>query len=53
MSSKLSNKVKQGGIERRGVWGGIKGNLFPYFPEIITAKDAASDHAALWGNLDL
>ena len=53
MSPKLSNKVKQGGIERRGVWGGINGNLFPHFPEIVTAKDAASDHAALWVDLDL
>jgi endonuclease/exonuclease/phosphatase family metal-dependent hydrolase len=53
MSPKLSNKVKHGGIERRGVWGGSKGDLFPHFPEIITAKDAASDHAALWVDIDL
>ena len=53
MSPKLSNKVKQGGIERRGVWGGTDGNLFSHFPEIKTSKDAASDHAALWVDIDL
>jgi endonuclease/exonuclease/phosphatase family metal-dependent hydrolase len=53
MSTKLSNKVIRGGIERRGVWGGTNGDLFPHFPEIVTEKDAASDHAALWAELDL
>jgi endonuclease/exonuclease/phosphatase family metal-dependent hydrolase len=53
MSPKLSDKVKQGGIERRGVWGVKNGDLFPHFPEIKTAKDAASDHAALWADIDL
>lgn len=53
MSPELANKVLRGGIERRGVWGGHDGTLFPHFPEIVTAKDAASDHAALWADLDL
>ncbi len=53
MSPNLSDKVKQGDIERRGVWGGTNGDLFPHFPEIVTEKDAASDHAALWVDLDL
>ena len=53
MSPQLASRVRAGGIERRGVWGGKNGNLFPHFPEIKTAKDAASDHAALWVELDL
>lgn len=53
MSPKLADKVIAGGIERRGVWGGKKGKLFPHFDEIKSAKDAASDHAALWVDLDL
>ena len=53
MSPELANKTKLGGIERRGVWGGKNGDLFPHFPEIKTAKDAASDHAALWVDLDI
>jgi endonuclease/exonuclease/phosphatase family metal-dependent hydrolase len=53
MSPQLANVVQQGGIERRGVWGGKNGTLFPHYPEIKKAKDAASDHAALWVDLDL
>jgi predicted extracellular nuclease len=53
MSPKLSSQVQVGGIERRGVWGGKNGDLFPHFPEIKTAKDAASDHAALWVEFNL
>jgi endonuclease/exonuclease/phosphatase family metal-dependent hydrolase len=53
MSPKLLAKVRQGGIERRGVWGGKNGTLFPHFPEITSKVQAASDHAALWVDLDL
>jgi endonuclease/exonuclease/phosphatase family metal-dependent hydrolase len=53
MSPQLADKVNKGGVERRGVWGGEHGTLFPHFPEIKTAKDAASDHAALWVDVDL
>jgi hypothetical protein len=45
--------VKKAGIKRRGVWGGKNGTLFPHLPEIKSAKDAASDHAALWVELDI
>ncbi len=53
MSPQLASKVRAGGIERRGVWGGKSGDLFSHFPEIKSAKDAASDHAALWVELNL
>ncbi len=53
MSPKLSAKVTQGGIERRGVWGGKKGTLFPHLETIEAEVDAASDHAALWVEADL
>lgn len=53
MSPKLSEKVVKGSIERRGVWGGKQGKLFPHLPTMKTAKDAASDHAALWVELDI
>lgn len=53
MSPKLSGKVTAGGIERQGVWGGQNGTLFPHLPEIHSAKDAASDHAALIAEFDL
>ena len=48
MSPELAARVVAGGIERRGVWGGKNGTLFPHFPEMQKPKDAASDHAALW-----
>jgi len=53
MSPKLSGKVVKGGIERRGVWGGTNGNLFPHLETITRAVDAASDHAALWVEADI
>lgn len=53
MSPELANKVEEGGIERHGVWGGIHGTLFPHYPEIKEQKDAASDHAALWVELEI
>jgi endonuclease/exonuclease/phosphatase family metal-dependent hydrolase len=53
MSPELSDVVVKSGVERRGVWGGVNGTLFPHFPEILTRKDAASDHAALWVDLNL
>ena len=48
LSPALSNHVKAAGIERRGVWGGKNGTLFPHLPEIKEPIDAASDHAAVW-----
>lgn len=53
MSPKLSEKVKAGGIERRGVWGGKNGTLFPHLDTMKSEKDAASDHAALWVDLEI
>jgi exonuclease III len=53
MSPQLANVVQQAGIERRGVWGGENGTLFPHFPEIKGEKDAASDHAALCVELNI
>lgn len=53
LSPALAEKVTAGGIERRGVWGGKNGTLFPHLPEMQSAKDAASDHAAIWAEFDL
>lgn len=51
LSPALFAKVKDAGVERRGIWGGTKGTLWPHFPEITTTDEAASDHAALWVDL--
>ena len=53
LSPALFAKVKAGGVERRGVWGGERGTLFPHLPEITRAAEAASDHAAIWAEVGL
>lgn len=53
LSPKLVPLVEDAGIERRGIWAGVNGDLFPHFDEIENPKDAASDHACLWVDLNL
>jgi len=49
----LFAKVTGGTIFRLGVWGGTNGTLFPHFPEITKAAEAASDHAAIVADINL
>lgn len=51
LSPELYAKVSAAGIERRGMWGGRHGTLWPHFPEVGSETDAASDHAAMWVDL--
>ena len=51
LSPALFAKVTAGGILRKGVWGGKNGTLFPHYPEITKASEAASDHAAIWADI--
>lgn len=53
LSPALFERMTAGGIERRGMWGGKNGTLWPRFPEVASAKDAASDHAAIWADVSL
>jgi endonuclease/exonuclease/phosphatase family metal-dependent hydrolase len=53
LSPALFQKVIGGEIFRMGVWGGTNGTLFPHFPEITRAVEAASDHAAIVAELNL
>ncbi|MBR0756410.1 endonuclease/exonuclease/phosphatase family protein [Bradyrhizobium jicamae] len=53
LSPALFEKATAGGIFRMGVWGGKNGDLFPHFPEIEREVEAASDHAAIWAELDI
>ena len=53
LSPALFAKVTAGGIDRRGVWGGKNGKLWPIFPTVKGAHQAASDHAAIWADLAL
>lgn len=47
LSPELFDRVKGGGIFRKGVWGGANGTLFPHYEEMTKAVHAVSDHAAI------
>jgi endonuclease/exonuclease/phosphatase family metal-dependent hydrolase len=53
LSPALFAKATGGGIFRRGVWGGVKGDLWAHYPEMERAEHAASDHAAIWADIAL
>jgi endonuclease/exonuclease/phosphatase family metal-dependent hydrolase len=53
LSPKLFQKVIAGGVFRMGVWGGKNGTIFPHYPEIENAAQAASDHAAVWAEIEI
>lgn len=53
LSSALFERVVTGGIWRKGVWGGQNGTLFPHYDEITKLAQAASDHAAIWADINL
>ncbi len=51
LSPPLFQRVNGGGIFRKGVWGGKNGTLFPHYPTITRAVEAASDHAAVYADI--
>jgi endonuclease/exonuclease/phosphatase family metal-dependent hydrolase len=53
LSPKLYERVSQGGIWRKGVWGGKNGKLWEIYPEMKTSYEAASDHACLWCDVEV
>jgi endonuclease/exonuclease/phosphatase family metal-dependent hydrolase len=53
LSPELFARARGGAIYRAGVWGGKNGDLFPHLPEITNANQAASDHAAIYADIDL
>lgn len=53
LSPALFQRVETGGILRKGVWGGKNGTLFPHYDEMKKAIHAASDHAAIFADLNL
>ncbi len=53
LSPALFERVSAAGIFRKGVWGGKNGDLFPHFDTIEKEHEAASDHAALYVDLEI
>ena len=54
LSPALFRKVKAGGVNRKGLWHGERTqNPWEMLPTLTEPKEAASDHAAVWVDLDL
>lgn len=53
LSPALFERTVGGSVFRRGVWGGKDGTLFPHYDTMTSPVHAASDHAALWADVDL
>jgi endonuclease/exonuclease/phosphatase family metal-dependent hydrolase len=53
LSPALFERVQQGGVWRKGVWGPNKRPAWEVYPEMTSSYHAASDHAALWVDLDV
>lgn len=53
LSPELFERVKGAGVVRRGAWGPGKVPAWDVYPELKSAYDLASDHAALWCDVDL
>jgi endonuclease/exonuclease/phosphatase family metal-dependent hydrolase len=53
LSPKLYQKIQRGGVWRMGVWPGVRPKKWQCYPEVKKEMDAASDHAAVWVDLEL
>jgi endonuclease/exonuclease/phosphatase family metal-dependent hydrolase len=53
LSPAMFQRVTTGGVWRKGVWGGKNGTLFPHYDEMTKPVHAASDHAAVWADINL
>jgi endonuclease/exonuclease/phosphatase family metal-dependent hydrolase len=53
LSPALYNNVIGGGTFRTGVWGGKNGTLWPHYDTMERAVHAASDHAALYADINV
>jgi endonuclease/exonuclease/phosphatase family metal-dependent hydrolase len=57
VSPELAAKITAGGVCRKGLWGTPTNQTPPrdwtIFPEITRSLEAASDHAAVWVDIDL
>ena len=53
LSPRLFEKVERGGVFRTGVWPGVKPKRWEVYDELARPEDAASDHAAVWADVDV
>ncbi len=53
LSPALFEKVQRGGVFRRGLWPGSRPKRWDAYPELTAERQGASDHAAVWVDLDI
>jgi endonuclease/exonuclease/phosphatase family metal-dependent hydrolase len=53
LSPALFGKMQFGEIYRTGAWGGVNETLWPHYPSLTKAVEAASDHCAVYVDLNL
>jgi endonuclease/exonuclease/phosphatase family metal-dependent hydrolase len=53
LSPALFAKMQGGEVFRKGLWGGTHGDLWEIYPTIKDPVQAASDHAAIWAEIDI
>jgi endonuclease/exonuclease/phosphatase family metal-dependent hydrolase len=53
LSPDLYGKVQAGGVIRTGMWPGVRPKKWDVYPTLVKPVQAASDHAALWVDLDI
>jgi len=53
LSPNLFANVTSAGVFRKGAWGGTNGDRWPIFDTMTHKVHQASDHAAVWADIDL
>ena len=53
LSPELFARVQDGEVFKKGVWGGTNGDFWEIYPEMERSIHAASDHAAIWAEIDV
>jgi endonuclease/exonuclease/phosphatase family metal-dependent hydrolase len=53
LSPALFKRVQGGGVFRKGMWPGARPKRWETYDELSNPNDAASDHAALWVDIDI
>jgi len=53
LSPRLFETVSAGGVNRMGMWPGVRPKKWEVFPQVRRPEDVASDHAALWVEFDI
>ena len=53
LSPALFEKVRGGGVLRKGMWPGVRPKRWEVFDQLTKPQHAGSDHAAVWVDIDL